>query len=154
MTIASTAELTADNTETFCDQLAETVDSLIAVLDEESRLVRAAQLHDAGVLHAKKTALAAQYGDALNTLKHNAAAIRAHAENKIDHLKSRQNALEEALQTNMTVLATARTVAETLIRGVQEDAIKETNAPAMYGADARQMRHQPAKSAISVNAAI
>ena len=138
----------------FCDQLAETIDALIAVLDEESRMVRAARLDDATVIHARKSALAASYGERLNMLKHNAEAIRLHTMTGLEKLRNRQLGLESALQTNMTVLATARMVAETLIRGVQADAAKAAGGPATYTAQGYASQAAPERAAISVNAAV
>lgn len=146
---------TPDQASAFCDALAETVDALIRVLDEESRLVRTAKLTDAAVLNARKSALSAQYGGQLQVLKANAGNMRDLAPNGVDILRSRQSALEEALQMNMTVLATARTVSETLIRGIATQANERRGGPSVYGADARKPAvTQPANGAIRVNAAI
>jgi hypothetical protein len=134
--------------------LAETIDALIAVLDEESRMVRAAKLDDAAVVHARKSALAANYGERLSMLKSNAEAIREHTMTGIEKLQSRQLGLESALQTNMTVLATARMVAETLIRGVQSDAAKSAGGPTTYTAGGYVAQSGPERAAISVNAAV
>ncbi|MCC0016863.1 MAG: hypothetical protein H6878_11390 [Rhodobiaceae bacterium] len=139
----------------FCDALASTVDALIKVLDEESQLVRSARLTDAAVLHARKTALSAQYGGQLQQLKQNAGNMRDLAPDGIEMLRSRQLALEDALQANMTVLATARTVSETLIRGIAGDAASRRGGPTVYGSDARQPARATAAGApIRVNAAI
>ncbi len=152
---AGAATLTSGTAaQEFCEQLVETIDALIAVLDEESRLVRAAKLSDAAVMNAKKTALSARYGGHLETLKHNAGDLRQLAPGGIDALRARQEALEEALQTNMTVLATARTVSETLIRGIAAEAAERHGGPSTYGADARAATGKPADAAIRVNAAV
>jgi hypothetical protein len=138
----------------FCDQLADTIDALISVLDEESRMVREAKLDDAAVVHARKSALAANYGERLNMLKSNAEAIRLHTMTGIEKLRSRQLGLESALQTNMTVLATARMVAETLIRGVQSDAAEANGGPTTYSATGYTAQARPEQAAISINAAV
>ena len=154
---APTAErlVAPDQASAFCDSLAETVDALIRVLDEESRLVRSAKLTDAAVLHAKKSALSAQYGGQLQVLKQNAGNMRDLTPDGVERLRGRQLALEEALQANMTVLATARTVSETLIRGIASDAATKRGGPTVYGADARSSSGQISGSgAIRVNSAI
>lgn len=154
---AATAErfVVPDQAAAFCDSLAETVDALIKVLDEESRLVRTAKLTDAAVLHAKKSALSAQYGGQLHVLKQNAGNMRDLTPEGVERLRSRQLALEEALQANMTVLATARTVSETLIRGIASEASERRGGPSVYGADARSgAKTVPPGSAIRVNTAI
>ncbi|MEZ5876287.1 MAG: hypothetical protein R3D43_00240 [Tepidamorphaceae bacterium] len=144
-----------DQASAFCDSLAETVDALIKVLDEESRLVRTAKLTDAAVLHAKKSALSAKYGGQLSVLKQNAGNMRDLTPEGVERLRGRQLALEEALQANMTVLATARTVSETLIRGIASDASERKGGPSVYGADARSGQKTTSNgSAIRVNTAI
>lgn len=148
--------LRPDQATAFCDALAETVDALIRVLDEESKLVRSAQLSDAAVLQAKKSALSAQYGGQLQVLKHNAANMRDLSPEGVERLRRRQNALEEALQANMTVLATARTVSETLIRGIAANAAEKRGGPTVYGSNARAGT-KPATgggAAIRVNTAV
>lgn len=145
---------TKEQARSFCDDLAAMVDALIRTLDEESRLVREAKLADAAALTVKKTALAARYGEALGALRDNAARLSRLSPVEIDGLRQRQQALESALQTNLAVLATARTVSETLIRGVAEMVAERRKGPDTYGADAKPTAHGPRTAPIRVSVAL
>ena len=71
-------------------------------------------------------------------LRDQAEEIGRHAPREVAHLRQRRAALEVALTSNLAVLATARTVSETLIRTVADQATKRQGQPNVYGADARQ----------------
>ncbi len=127
-----------DSASAFCNDLSATVDTLIRVLEEETRLVREVRLTEAAAIGEEKAALADRYVRAHGVLKSNNRDISRFAAVEIDHLRRRHGALEGAIAANLAVLATARTVSETLIRSVAE-AVSRSDRPAdTYSADARR----------------
>lgn len=124
--------------QAFCADLSETIDALIRVLDEETNLVRAARLNEAGELAEQKAALSRRYGEAHGALQASGAEIGRQAPVEVEHLRRRHQDLEAALSANLAVLATARTVSETLIRGVAAAVSPNAVRPTTYSADARR----------------
>ena len=119
--------------EMICVDIGGILDRLVAVVGEETRLVRAAKVVAATQLQEIKAELARQYVVALEVLRANAAIVGRHAPVLIDQLRRRHEQFQSELQVNMAVLATARSVSETLVRGVAEE-VASRNAPKTYGA--------------------
>jgi hypothetical protein len=109
--------------------------ALKAVLDEEAEHVRAGRLK-AGVVAAEpKAALAAAYMKGLETAKANTVALARWHPQGVEALRVAHRAFTVALEANQTVLATARTVCEGLIRNLADD-IAKSRMPTGYGAGA------------------
>ncbi len=138
----------------FCAGLTDTVDALIELLEEETRLIREARLAEAAALSEEKTRLAQHYGQAHVTVKHRSHELSRYAPVEIDHLRRRHQALDAAMSTNLAVLATARTVSETLIRSVAESAAPGAARPRTYSAEARKGEEAPPVSPLSLNVAL
>ncbi len=149
-----TAPANRDEARAFCAELTDTVDALIRVLDEEARLVRAARLDDAARLAEDKSELARRYGQAHGIVKAHGQEIGRLAAVEVDHLRRRHDALEVATQNNLAVLATARTVSETLIRSVADAVSPDSARPDTYSAEGRSGGKGPAHGPISVNVAL
>jgi hypothetical protein len=124
---------TRSDAETLCAEIGGLLDRLVALIGEETRLVRAAKVLAATALQEMKADLARQYAIALETLRCNAATVGRFAPVLVDQLRRRHEAFQSDLQVNMAVLATARSVSETLVRGVAEE-VASRNAPKTYGA--------------------
>lgn len=138
----------------FCGDLASTVDMLIDVLNEETKLIRAARLTDAAAMSDRKSDVSQRYLKAHGVLKASGPDLSRLAPDEVGHLRERHHALESAISLNLAVLATARTVSETLIRGVADTVANRTTQPQTYGADARHASQTPRTSALSYNGAI
>jgi hypothetical protein len=119
--------------ETLCAEIGGILDRLVPVIAEETRLVRAAQVRAATDLHDTKAELSRQYALALETLRGNAAIIGRYAPVLVEQLRRRHDQFRSELQVNMAVLATARSVSETLVRGVAEE-VANRNSARTYGA--------------------
>jgi len=138
---ASTAEAIA-----FANGLRATMTELRAVLAEETALVRAAQIKAAQPFEARKTELSHRYLADLARLKLHSAALRTHAGAALAGLEAEHAALQDALQVNLAVLATAHAVAEGIIRHVSQ-AVQARRAPVGYGANGRATAPAPRASA-------
>jgi hypothetical protein len=110
------------------------LDELMTTLTEETELVRAGRVREAARLTPIKTKVAQSYIAAAEALKSNAAALGAPATREALH--QRQEQLRALLQTNLTVLATAHAVSESVIRGAAAEVARK-NAPRTYGVSGR-----------------
>ncbi|MCT8972819.1 hypothetical protein [Microbaculum marinisediminis] len=139
----------------FCVDLAQTVDSLIAVLNEETSLIRAARLTAAAEVSARKSVVAERYMKAHGVLSSAGAELNQLVPDEVGHLRERHQALESAISLNLAVLATARTVSETLIRDVAGlAAARQGGQTQTYGANARQTETAPRAAPLSYNVAL
>ena len=94
---------------------------LQALLDEESAHVRAGRLRDGLAGQERKAALASGYLRGLEAVKANAIALARCAPDEVARLKSAHAAFARALETNQAVLATARAVSESLLKGIADE---------------------------------
>ncbi len=138
----------------FCADLIETVDALIAVLNEETRLVRAAKLSDAADLSGEKSLASERYIKAHGVLRGADSPLETLASDEVGHLRERHQALETAISQNLAVLATARTVSETLIHSVSDIVARKRGRTNVYGANGRQSVQQSQPGPISCNVAL
>jgi hypothetical protein len=125
--------LSRADAERLCAEIGGILDRLVPLVAEETRLVRGAKIVAAGGLQEAKAELSRLYAMALEALRANAAAISRHVPVLVDQLRRRHEAFQAELQVNMAVLATARSVSETLVRGVAEE-VASRAAPKTYGA--------------------
>jgi hypothetical protein len=126
----------------FMAQLAELMETLLKIVEEETDHVRAGRLTQASQLERTKTELASQYYAATERLKANVPFLRATLPARLDDLKRRHEMFRALLQINLTVLATAHAVSEGIIRGVAGEMTRK-EAPSVYGASGRSTAPAP-----------
>jgi len=126
---ADEAKRAIENLHTIMDRLLETV-------EQETACVRAGHLGDAGKLQEGKVDLARQYARDSERVKCARKLIAGHLPDLLADLRKRHMAFQAALQTNLTVLATAHAVSEGIIRGVSGELARK-RAPSTYGASGR-----------------
>lgn len=143
-----------DSARRFCADLSQTVDTLIEVLSEETRLIKAAKLTAAAAMTSQKSVVSERYMKAHGVLRVAGQDLSRLAPDEVGHLRERHQALESAISLNLAVLATARTVSETLIKGVGETVVRHRGRTDTYGADARQSTHAPGAGPMSCNVAL
>lgn len=122
--------------EQVCAHFGEVMDTLLGVLDEETRLVRAGRLRDAAGLAASKQELARLYLADVERVKRCGSYLTQRSPAVLARLRERHDTFRALLQINLTVLATAHAVSEGLIRGVSNEIARKT-APQTYGASGR-----------------
>ncbi len=119
---ANPAALAAIGSPQDAERLAEGLIGLMARLEEivgrETDLLRASKLKEATDLAPAKTEAARDYVHGLEALKTNAIALARWAPGSVDRLRKAQSRLSDALTVNMTVLATARSVSEGIVRSL------------------------------------
>ena len=144
MTVAPAIDALA--TAELITRLTGVMDSIIGVVQQETRLVREGRLSEAALLEPTKTELARQYVADTSQIKSNKPAIAAAAPALLDELRRRHAEFHALLQINLTVLATAHAVSEGILRGVADELARKA-APQTYGASGRPSVPGPHSSA-------
>jgi hypothetical protein len=115
-----------------------TMRDLETLLEAETAHVRVGRLREGLSQEARKSELAASYMQGLEAIKSNAIALARFAPDGLERLKSAHVAFGEVVGVNQVVLATARAVSESLVKGIAEEMNRHARpqgyAPAGYGA--------------------
>ncbi|GLK76587.1 hypothetical protein GCM10008171_18410 [Methylopila jiangsuensis] len=123
-------------------RLAATMARLTEVISEETRLVRAGAYQAAGALETSKGELSSRYMLDIGAVSASRESLAAQPQEQLAEIERLHVTFRAALEENLAVLGTARSVAESLMRGVSEElAARET--PRTYGADAAARLRAP-----------
>ena len=117
-------------------EFAAVMDALSAAIAEETSLIAAGRLQDAGPVWERKAEIAGRYLAQVVRLKEEARALPPAERAKLGALAERQHAFRAMLEKNLAVLATAHAVSEGLIRGAAAECARKA-APDTYGARGR-----------------
>jgi hypothetical protein len=117
-------------------RLAEAMASLLAVLEEETQLVRDGRISEVARIEPKKSELARRYVADAGTVRTNALYLAREKPREFDDLRRRHDEFRAVLQINLAVLATAHAVSEGIIRGAAGELARKA-APQTYGAGGR-----------------
>lgn len=109
------------------------MDSLLAMVEEETSLVRAGRLREASKREREKADFAQGYVADMTRLAADPAGLSQAAPELREAFHRRHAEFHDRLRINMTVLATAHAVSEDLIRGVSGELARKS-APQTYGA--------------------
>ncbi|GAN49888.1 hypothetical protein ABID82_003112 [Methylobacterium sp. PvP062] len=109
--------------------------ALEAVLAEEAAYVREGRLQEGVAAAEPKAALAAAYMQGLEVAKANAVALKRFHPEGVEALRTAHRRFTAAVEANQTVLASARTVSEGLIKTLAEE-IGKAQLPSGYGRQA------------------
>lgn len=105
---------------------------LEAAMARETDHVRVGRLREGLAETERKTALSAAYLQGLEAAKANAIALARFAPEGIETLKVAHRRFSAVVETNQTVLATARTVSESLVKTLAEE-MNKARTPTVYG---------------------
>ena len=133
---------TTADAEKAIEQMAELIEKLHGVVEEETALVRAGKVRKATALGATKSELASRLLAAGERLRVNAKFLLRTAPAHAAALHRAQEAFAAALQKNMTVLATSHAVSEAIVRRLSGDLARKA-APQVYGASGRTTAPNP-----------
>jgi hypothetical protein len=114
-------------------ELMEVMGALVAVVDQETELVRAGKVRDAVRLDAQKSELSRRYMLAVEHLKSMQKMLTQTDPELLATLRRHHDTFRAMLQVNLTVLATAHAVSEGIVRGVNAE-VQRRNIPNTYTA--------------------
>jgi hypothetical protein len=139
MSPADRARLAINNradAEALLMRISDSMVALVKIFEEETQLIKAGRLRDATMLVEEKTALASDYLRLIEMMKANAQFIGGELPTLVEDLRRAHGAFRDILSLNLRVVATAQSVAEGVLRGAAEQAIRR-DAPGGYGAGGR-----------------
>ena len=126
----------------IAEHLMDAMSSLLGLIERETELVRAGNVREAMNLEGKKQELSRNYVGAVSQLKANQADLAQSAPELLSTLHRHHDAFRAMLQVNLTVLATAHAVSESVVRGVNAE-IQKRNVPNTYTAAGRRAAPGP-----------
>jgi hypothetical protein len=129
--VASPAEA-----EALVKHLLDVMDALLGTVEEETELVRAGKLVEASKLEPTKAELSRMYIADTTRIKTSQGYLVQTTPGMIDYLRQRHDEFRALLQMNLTVLATAHAVSESIMRGVSNELARKAT-PQAYGATGR-----------------
>lgn len=124
------------------ERLMDAMSALLGLIERETELVRAGKVREAITLESKKQELSRNYVVAVSELKANQAQLAKSAPELLSTLHRHHDAFRAMLQVNLTVLATAHAVSESVVRGVNAE-IQKRNVPNTYTAAGRRAAPGP-----------
>ena len=122
--------------------LMDVMSALLGVIERETELVRAGKVREAMALEAQKTELSRRYVDAVAQLKASQEYLHETAPELLTALHRHHDTFRAMLQINLTVLATAHAVSESIVRGVNRE-MQQKNIPSTYTAAGRRAAPGP-----------
>jgi len=136
------AATTAAEARELADRLLAVINELLAVIEQETELVRAGKLREAMQLGPTKTELSGHYVSSVGRLKASQKFMQASAPELLTTLHRHHDVFRAMLKINLTVLATAHSVSEKLVRGVNAE-MQRRNMPNTYTAAGRRAAPHP-----------
>lgn len=121
-----------ETAEALIRQLNTAMDDVLTLLGEETALVKAGRLKAAGELADLKTEKTAEYTRLMLMARDEVASLGRLAPRSTEMLRRRHDVFRAEVQINLAVLATARDVAEDLMRSVATE-VGTQQRPATYG---------------------
>ncbi len=126
----------------LAENMMEVMSALLGVIERETALVRAGKLREAMALEPQKTALSRRYVNAVGQLKASQKYLSQTAPELLATLHRHHDTFRAMLQVNLTVLATAHAVSESIVRGVNSE-VQQRNIPNTYTAAGRRATPGP-----------
>jgi hypothetical protein len=126
----------------LAEEMMDVMSKLLAVVDQETGLVRAGKVREAMMLEAQKSALTGRYVTAVEALRVAQAHLTQVAPDLLASLKRHHETFRAMLQINLTVLATAHAVSEGIVRGVNAE-VQRRNMPNAYTAAGQRAAPSP-----------
>lgn len=126
----------------LAEDLMDAMSALLGLVEHETELVRAGKVREAMMLEGQKQELSRRYVGAVGQLKANQAQLARSAPELLSTLHRHHDAFRAMLQVNLTVLATAHAVSESVVRGVNAE-IQKRNVPNTYTAAGRRATPGP-----------
>lgn len=122
-----------DEAELLIKHFHDVMDALLGIIEEETELVRAGKLSEAANLEQSKAELARMYVADTERIRADQAYLAEVAPDMFADLRERHDMFRAVLQMNLTVLATAHAVSESIMRGVSDELARRAT-PQAYGA--------------------
>jgi hypothetical protein len=125
--------VSAADGEALIKHLLEVMETLLGTVEEETALIRAGKLAEAAKLEPAKSELSRMYLADTARIKASQVYLDRVRPAMAKELRQRHDLFRAVLQMNLTVLATAHAVSESIMRGVSSELARKAT-PQAYGA--------------------
>ena len=132
----------AGDARKLAEDLMDVMTALLGVIERETELVRAGKLREAMAFESKKSDLSRRYVSAVAHLKASQKYLAQTAPELLTALHRHHDVFRAMLQINLTVLATAHAVSESIVRGVNTE-MQSRNIPNTYTSAGRRAAPGP-----------
>jgi hypothetical protein len=136
------AAATPGDARKLAENLMDVMSALLGVIERETELVRAGKLREAMAFEPQKTDLSRRYVNAAAQLKASQKYLSQTAPELLNTLHRHHDTFRAMLQINLTVLATAHAVSESIVRGVNTER-QSRNIPNTYTSAGRRAAPGP-----------
>ena len=126
----------------LAENLMDAMSALLAVIERETELVRAGKLREAMTFEPRKAELSRNYVNAVGQLKASQKQLAQAAPELLKTLHRHHELFRSMLQINLTVLATAHAVSESIVRGVNAE-MQRRSMPNTYTAAGKRAAPSP-----------
>jgi hypothetical protein len=126
----------------LAEALMDAMTALLAVIERETELVRAGKLREAMTFEPRKAELSKNYVNAVGQLKASQKQLAQAAPELLKTLHRHHDVFRSMLQINLTVLATAHAVSESIVRGVNTE-MQRRSMPNTYTAAGKRAAPSP-----------
>jgi hypothetical protein len=126
----------------LAETLMDAMSALLAVIERETELVRAGKLREAMTFEPRKAELSKNYVNAVGQLKASQKQLAQAAPELLKTLHRHHDVFRSMLQINLTVLATAHAVSESIVRGVNAE-MQRRSMPNTYTAAGKRAAPSP-----------
>jgi flagellar biosynthesis/type III secretory pathway chaperone len=133
---------TATNLGDLIAKLTGLMGQIVALIEQETKLVRAGKLTEASKLEPQKTELSGQYLAIAGQIRAAQPQLAKTMPEDLQALRHRHEEFHAILQMNLTVLATAHAVSESIMRGVSTELARKAS-PQTYGASGQHSAPNP-----------
>jgi hypothetical protein len=133
---------TAADARKLAENMVEVMSTLLGVIERETELVRAGKIREAMATENKKAELSRRYASTVGLLHDSQKQLAQVAPDLLATLRRHHETFRAMLQINLTVLATAHAVSESIVRGVNTE-IQRRNIPNTYTAAGRRATPGP-----------
>ncbi len=136
--------------EQFCFAVCDTMKELLSVIEEETDLVRAGRLMEAGHLQPQKARLVHEYTQGVNYAKQYAVALGNLAPAAVHQMRHQHREFQPVLRINLAVLSTAREVTNNILSTVAQS-VGAAQRTTTYGPKGTQGQKTHSAEGIALN---
>lgn len=138
----------------LCSKAESALSSLLDVMNQETTLLRAGHWKEAEGVTSRKSALSQEYVTLARAVQRQAERISKEAPEVFKSLRAHHESLAVQMAENLRVLATARSVTESILTDVAQS-VGKTKQPQTYGASGAMGQSKPQTSAgLTLNRAL
>ena len=140
--VPTASAATATDARKLAEGLMDVMNALLSLIERETELVRAGKLREAMAFESKKAELSRRYTGVVSQLKASQKQLSQAAPDLLTTLHRHHDVFRAMLQINLTVLATAHAVSESVVRGVNTE-MQRRNVPNTYTSTGRRAAPGP-----------